>query len=161
MPRNGNGKKQTNVLGNPNLKRYDLTDPANYEGDYPDGDYKNNIEKIYEIPGIEDMAGVFARGVFKTERQLNAALRLSYRHQKFGDIKHQELLRCKIAGLAAMNGRSRIEALQAGVNLLAPDMLRTVLGLPKLRKGEKETIVRGSDFRDQSKPPEGGLANQG
>ncbi len=156
----GNGKKQTDVLGNPNLKRYDLTDPANYEGDYPDGDFKNNIEKIYEVPGIEDMAGVVIRGIFKSERQLNAIIRLSYRHRKYNDVAHQEMLREKIAGSAAINGVGRLDALQAGVNLLAPDMYRVARDMPKLRKGERETVVRGSDFRNDGRPPEGGLANK-
>jgi len=161
---NGNGKKMATDVLNPNLKKYDLTDPANYEDDYYTGDYGNNIQKIYEMPAIIDMAGVFLRGRFKNERSLNAHLRLMYRHAKFNDDGHQELLRSKIAGSAAVNGIARLEALQAAVNLLAPDMLRTALGMSKIKKGEDDRILRGgernSDFRNQERPPDGGLGNQ-
>ncbi len=154
-----NGHKPTKLLGDPAYKRYDLTDPANWEGDYPDGSFGNNVEKLYEVPKIEDMAGVFLRGIFKNERALNAHLRLMYRHRKLGDIEHQELLRAKIAGSAAINGVSRLDALFAAVNLLASDMYRTARGMPKARKGEEERIVsgRGGDFRREERPPEGGL----
>jgi len=161
MANDNGGKKATDIF-NPKYKKYDLTDPANYEDDYPAGDYSNNIEKIYELPGIDDMAGVFLRGRFKNERSLNAHLRLAYRHTKFKDDKHQELLRAKIAGSAAIGGVSRLEALFAGVNLIAADMYRAVLGLPKNKgkHGEEERVMRGSDFRSGDKPPDGGLAGQ-
>ncbi len=156
--KSGNGKP-TDIF-NPKYKKYDLTDPANYEDDYPIGDYSNNVEKLYEIPEIDDMAGVFLRGIFKTERSLNAHLRLMYRHRKFGDTEHQELLRAKIAGSAAINGVSRLDALFAAVNLLASDMYRAARGMPKVKKGEEERIVRGSDYRQEQKPPDGGLGAQ-
>lgn len=152
----GNGKKPTDLL-NPNYRRYDLTDQANYEGDYPDGDYSNNVQKILETPGVDNLPGVFIRGRFNNERSLNATLRLMYRHKKFSDVTHQELLCCKILGSAALNGVSRLEALFAATNLLGPDMYRTALGMPKGKKGEKEEILRGSDFRRDEKPPDGGL----
>jgi len=149
----------------PLKRRYDLSDPANWEADYPDGDWGNNIEKLYEVPPIDDMAGVFLRGIFKNERSLNAHLRLMYRHQKYGDKEHQELLRAKIAGSAAINGVSRLDALFAAVNLLASDMYRAARGMPKVKRGEEERIVRGSDFRSDFRsavrPQEGGLSNQG
>ncbi len=156
---NGNGNRQTDVLGG-SYKRYDLTDPANWEGDYPDGNFGNNVEKLYELPDTDDMAGVFLRGIFKNERSLNAHLRLMYRHSKFGDKDHQDLLRAKVAGSAAINGVSRLDALFAAVNLLASDMYRVARGMPKLKGNEKERIVRGSDFRNEEKPVEGGLANR-
>lgn len=149
-----NGKKTTNPFLNPQYKRYDLTNPDNYEGDYPDGDFRNNVEKIYELPAADDMPGVFLRGIFKTERQVNACLRLMYRHKKFGDIDHQELLRAKVAATAAMNGISRLDALFAAVNLLASDMYRTARGMPRLKKGEEERVIRGSDFRREERPQE-------
>lgn len=156
-----NGQQKTDIF-NPKLKKYDLTDPANYEDDYPDGNFGNNVEKLYEVPDIDDMAGVFLRGIFKNERSLNAHLRLMYRHKKFGDTEHQELLRAKIAGSAAINGVSRLDALFAAVNLLASDMYRAARGMPKVKKGEEERIIRGSDFRDRdyNKPPDGGLGGQ-
>src|SRR4030042_2300704 len=95
--RNGNGKNQ--ALGNPQYRQYDLTNIDNYEEDY-EMPWADKVEKIYEIPEIKDMAGVFLRGIFKNERSLNAHLRLNYRHRKFGQTEHQELLRAKIEGSA-------------------------------------------------------------
>jgi len=155
---NGNNGNSGRVIDS-NYKRYDLSNIDNWEGDYPMGDFQNNVEKIYEVPQIDDMAGVFLRGRFKNERSLNAHLRLMYRHRKFGDDEHQELLRTKIAGSAALNGISRLEALQAAVNLLAPDMLRTALGMQKVKKGEDDRILRNSDFRKEERPADGGMGS--
>lgn len=127
--------------------------PPDYEVDYPTGMYGNNIEKIYEMPDIDDMAGVFLRGRFKNERELNAAIRLMYRHDKFNDKKHQELLRARIAGSAALQGLRSLEALFAGTNLLAPDMYRSLLGLKKKKRDEDDRIIKGgSDFRREERP---------
>ncbi|MBA7613517.1 hypothetical protein ES703_20768 [subsurface metagenome] len=157
MAKRNSGGKPTDIF-NPKLKKYNLTDLANYEDDYPMEGFGNNVEKLYELPGIEDMPGVFLRGIFKNERSLNAHLRLMYRHKKFKDTEHQELLRAKIAGSAAIGGVSRLDALFAAVNLIASDMYRAARGMPKAKKGEEEKIVRGSDYRqDQQKPPDGGL----
>lgn len=150
---NGKSNKVSGVVGDSRAQRYDLTNLDNYETDY-EMSWNDKIEKIYEIPDTSNMAGVFLRGIFKNERQLNAHLRLMYRHKKFKDDEHQELLRCKIAGSAGIGGVGRLDALFAAVNLIAPDMYRTARGLPKLKKGEKEEIHRGSDFRVQEKPQE-------
>ncbi len=171
MKDKGNGGQE---LLNPNYKRYDLTDPANYEGDYPDGDFGSSVDKILATKSKDanddaDVARfIFIRGNFKNDRQLNAAVRLMHRHRKFGDTIHQELLFCKILGQAAINGVSRLEALFAATNLLGPDMYRTAKGMPRLKKGQREEIVsggrgdgRGSDFRQDGRPPDGGLGNQG
>lgn len=160
MGTNGNGKHQPANIFNPAFKQYDLTNPDNYEQDYPFGDFGNNVQKLYDVPDVTDMAGVFLRGIIKNDRQLNAMLRLSYRHRKFGDVEHQELLRAKIAGTAAINGVSRLDALFAAVNLLASDMYRTARGMPKLPKGQEERVVRGSDFRKEERPLDGGLGSQ-
>lgn len=137
-----------------------MFDEVNEERNFNVGGFANNIEKLYELPGIDDMAGVILRGNFKNDRQLNAVLRLMYRHQKFADTKHQEMLRAKIAGTAAIGGVSRLEALFGGTNLVASDMYRAARGLPKLRKNDQERIVRGSDFRERDRPPEGGISGQ-
>ncbi len=146
---NGNNPMQIN----PEYKRYDLTNLDNYEADY-EIPYDNRIEKIYELPPIEDMPGVFLRGVFKNDNVANACLRLMYRHAKFNDVRHQQLLRAKIASTAAIGGVSRLDALFAAVNLLASDMYRAARGMPKLKKGEEEHVVRGSDFRREERPSE-------
>ena len=139
-------------------KNYDLTNIDNYEKDY-EIPFEDRIKQIYSVPGTDDMAGVFLRGIFKNDRQVNACLRLSYRHKKFGDNDHQELLRAKIAASAALGGVSRLDALFAAIGLIASDMYRVARGMPRLKKGEEEKITRGSDFRSDSRPPEGGLGN--
>lgn len=141
----------------PAARRYNLTDPNNWESGYPDSDFSNNVKQLLDVPGTDDMAGVFIRGIFKNEAQANACLRLMYRHKKFGDSDHQEMLRCKIASSAAINGVSRLDALFGAVNLLASDMYRTARGMTQLKKGQQENIVKGSDFRQDGKPPNGGL----
>lgn len=128
-------------------KQFDATNIDNYEQDYEEN-WASRIEKVYEIPDIADMPGVFLRGIIKNERSLNAMLRLAYRHQKFGDTNHQELLRMKIAGTAAIGGVARLDALFAATDLVASDMYRAARNLPKLKKQEKEEIHRGSDFRN-------------
>ena len=136
--------------GNP----YDMTNIRNYEQDY-EMTWSDKIEKILAMPATNDMAGVFLRGIFKNDRQINAMLRLAYRHDKFGDTKHQELLRMKIAATAALGGVSRLEALFAGTNMIASDMYRVARNMPKLKDGKEEKVYRGSDFRSEDKPQEG------
>lgn len=155
-----NGDKKTSIL-NPQYKKYDLTDPDNYEGDYPIGGFNNAVKDIYELPGVDDFAGVLLRGRIKNERQLNAILRLNYRHIKFNDNSHQELLRAKVAGSAAIGGVRSLEALFGAIQVVASDMYRAVLGLPKRKKDDEEKVIRGSDFRqNESKPPDGGFGGQ-
>ncbi|MDD5511752.1 MAG: hypothetical protein PHI12_13215 [Dehalococcoidales bacterium] len=125
--------------------------PGNFGGNF-EMSWANRIEKILEVPDVEDMAQVIIRGNFRNERQLNAILRLSHRHEKFGQTKHQELLRQKIAGTAALGGLSRVEGLFAAIGLLASDIYRAAKGLPKVKE---DKVYRGSDFRTQERPPEG------
>lgn len=153
MAKRSSPKPAPSILAN--SRRFDLTSPDTFEQGYPAGDFRNNIEKIYDLPGTEDMAGVFLRGVIKNERQRNAMVRLFYRHKKFNDQNHQEMLRVMIAATAGMNGLARIEALEAGTNLLALDVHRLAAGLPQLKKGETDHVVRGSDFRQESRPQNG------
>jgi hypothetical protein len=115
--------------------------------------FASKIEKIMEVPDTKDMAAVFIRGNFKNERQLNAMLRLSYRHIKFKQPNHQELLRQKIAGTAAIKGLARVEGLSAAVNMIAPDLWRAVKDMPKVK--DEKVIRGGSDFRNTERPPEG------
>lgn len=132
---------------------FDMTDVRNYEADY-ELPWADKIEKIYEMPDVKNMPGVFIRGNIKNERQLNAMLRLAYRHDKFNDTKHQELLRMKIAGTAAIGGVARLESLFATTNMIASDMYRVARGMPKLKDGKEEKVYRGSDFRSEEKPQE-------
>ena len=135
--------------GNP----YDLTNPGNYERDY-EMPWSDRVQKLYEIPNIEDMAEVIIRGNLVNERRANAILRLSRRHKKFGLDDHQEMLRQKIASTAAIGGVRSLEVLFAVTNLVASDMYRVARNMPKLPKGQEEKVIRGSDFRQQEKPQE-------
>jgi hypothetical protein len=121
-----------------------------YDGryEYSDVNMANKIEKIYELPAISDMAGVFERAVFKDEKQRIAAVRLAYKNHKFRDDAHQEMLRMWVASLVGNQGLGRLDALFASINLLAPDMYRVARGMPKV-KGE-EKVHRGSDLRAES-----------
>lgn len=132
-------------------------------GDYPeryDGDrnqewwqrqmnqfgQQDRTKQIYEMPSIEDMAGIAARTVFKNEKQKRAFVRLAYKNAKFKDSEHQNMLRNWAAANIAENGVARLEALFAATNLLAPDMYRTAKGMPR-DKDRTENVKRGSDFR--------------
>lgn len=124
-----------------------ITDPAYWEKDFENMPWYNKIEKILEIPSREDMAGVMARAVFKTDRQRIAAVRLAYRHKKFKDNNHQEMLRMWLASTIGMRGLGRLDGLFAATNLIAPDMYRIAMDMP--RKRGQEQIQRGSDFREE------------
>jgi hypothetical protein len=132
------------------FNNHDLTNIDNYEQDY-EMPWSDRVEKIYEIPEKDDMAGVFIRGNFKNERQLNAAVRLYKRHVMFGDTVNQEVLRIKIAGTPAIGGVRSLEALFAATNLIAADMYRVARGMPKVKGDKEERVVRGSDFRETEK----------
>lgn len=141
---NGHNPNQPSGVG--------ITNPEYWERDFDQMSFLSKIEKILEFPGIDDMAGATLRSVIKDDRQLNAIIRLYYRHRKFHDDDHQEMLRIKLAGLASMGGVARLEALFAATNLIAPDMYRTARGLPRAKS--REDVRRGSDFRE--KRDEGG-----
>jgi hypothetical protein len=108
----------------------------------------NNIEKILEFPGIDDMAGVLARAKFKDDRQRIAAVRLAYKNRKFGDDNHQYMLRDLCASTLGSGGLGKILQVQTATNLLAPDMIRTAFGMPKTKHPEE--VHRSSDLRSEN-----------
>lgn len=124
-----------------------ITGIDNWERDFESEYYGNELDKMLELPGIDDMAGVLARGNFKNERQRIAAVRLAYRHRKFHDQNHQKMLRDYVASGMGMSALGKILQLQIGTNLIAPGVLREILGMKKVKKGED--VQRGSDFRQQ------------
>lgn len=129
-----------------------IADPEYWEKDFEDMPWYNKIEKIMELPGTKDMAGVFARSVLKNNRQRTAAVRLAYRHIKFKDNDHQEMLRMQLATTIGEGGVGRLDMLFAGTNLVAPDMYRTARGMQRPRS-EREPVYRGSDFRERIDSP--------
>ena len=118
-----------------------------WERDFENMPFFNDIEKILEFPGINDMAGVLARGNFKSDRQRIAHVRLAHRHVIFNDDPHQYMLRNNIASQSGMSALGKLLQLQIGTNLIAPAVLREALSM-KQRK-EKEYVQRGSDFREE------------
>lgn len=123
--------------------------------DFGDAPSNNNIDKILEIPDIEDMAGVLARGNFKNDRQRIAAVRLAYKNRKFHDENHQEMLRDYIASGLGIGAVGKVMQTFIGTNLLAPDMFRASLGMPKSKNKDKgEEVHRGSDFRSEGRERE-------
>ena len=126
-----------------------ITPIERWEGDFENTPYFNDIEKILELPGTDDMAGILARGNFKNDRQRVAAVRLAYKNRKFKDDNHQQMLRDYIASSLGTKALGKILQLQTGTNLLAPAVLREVLSM-KQNKQEEE-VRRGSDFREEGR----------
>lgn len=118
-----------------------------WEKDFENEPFFDNVEKILEFPGITDMAGVFARGNFKSDKQRICALRLVYRLKKYGLNDRLEFMRQIIASGLGMSALGKMLQLQTGTNLIAPSVMREILGMRKLRRGENEDIQRGSDYR--------------
>lgn len=111
----------------------------------------NNIEKILEFPDIDDMAGVMARANFRNEKQRIAAVRLAYKNRKFKDDDHQKMLRDLCASTLGTGALGKMLQTMIGTNLLAPEMIRYAIGMPKSKK--QEEVIRGgnrsSDFRER------------
>lgn len=151
MARNNGSKEE--ILRNPYPES---ASDGNHNQDWWNRQYdglnsQDRFKQVLTIPESNDMGGVLARSVIRNERQLKAVISLLARHVKFGDRVNQEKLRCFLAGTIGGGGRGRLDGIFATTNLLASDMLRAVMGMPKLKKGEEERITRGSDFRSQDK----------
>lgn len=125
-----------------------ITNPEYWEKDFENMSWFSKVEKILELPNAEDIAGVILRSVIRTERQRVAIVRLAYRHRKFHDTNHQEMLRYYLASSVGMAGLGRLDQLFAAINLLAPDMYRVAMNMPN-RKNDQEKVLRGSDFREE------------
>lgn len=141
------GNKRNGKKKNDGRNPVGIANPEYWEQDFESMPWYNKIEKILEIPGTDNMAGVMARSVFKSDRQRIACVRLAYRHIKFNDDNHQQLLRMCLASTIGMRGLGRLDGLFAATNLIAPDMYRIAMDMP--RKRGQEQISRGSDFREE------------
>src|SRR4030042_377917 len=130
-----------------NNRKPGITPIEQWEGDFSNLPSFNNIEKLLEFPPISDMAGVLARANFKDDQQRIAAVRLAYKHRKFNDDPHQELLRDFCASTLGTKGLGKILQTFIGTNLLAPDMLRAVFGMPRSNNREEVHRGRNSDLR--------------
>lgn len=106
----------------------------------------NNLDKILEIPKKEDMAGVISRARL-SKRERIAAVNLAKHHIEFGDDENQEVLRIYCGSSLAEGGLGKVIQTFIGTNLLAPDMFRAALNMPKNKNHDGEEVHRGSDFR--------------
>lgn len=125
--------------------------PKEHWEDSHDAPSSNNVSQLYELPGIDNMAAVIERGIFKSDDEADAIVLMAYLNDKYDDKKHQQLLRMKIARTIGQGGAGRVEALFGATNLVAPDMYRVARGMPKA-KGEK--VHRSSDFRTEGRDKE-------
>lgn len=114
-------------------------------GDFSQFPGSNDIEKILELPDIDDMAGVLERANFKNDRQRLGAVRLAYRNRRFQDDNHQHMLRDLCASTIGMGGLGKVLQVFTATRMLAPDMMRVAFGMPKTKKTEE--VHRSSDMR--------------
>jgi len=129
------------------------TEPKNsFDADFR-GIGESDIDRILKIPGIDDMAGVFVRGNFKTDEERIAYLRVTRRLEKFKLISRLEFIRQCISSKLGMMAFGKTLQLQSKIELIAPAVIREQLAMRRLKS--KEEGVKGSDYRDetQSKEP--------
>jgi len=147
---NGNGKGGPLIISGggqkPNKKprQPGITDPEFWESAFPSRPYANNIDDILKIPGIDDMAGVYARANFSSDQQRIAFLRVTRRLRKYGLIQHLEFVREAISSTIGMKALGKTLQLQIGTQLIAPAVLREQLSM---KEEENEPVQRGSDYR--------------
>lgn len=150
MKKNGKGQRtdDIDIVGESRSRQRNpgITPIEQWERDFENISSWNNIEKILEFPPINDMAGVLARANFRNDRQRVAAARLAYKNRKYHDDNHQEMLRDTCASTIGLGALGKILQTFVGTNLLAPDMFRASLGMPKTRKTEE--VHRGGKSTD-------------
>ncbi len=140
-----------------------MTENINNEGKTPEwwnspfssGSKNDRFKEVTSFPDQTDIPSVFARSNFQDDEGRKGAVRLAYKNEKFGDEKHQKMLLFFCASTVGINARGRLDGVFAETGLLAPDMLRATSGMDrhKGKNGEKEQVIRNSDFRDQTPPP--------
>ena len=119
-----------------------------WEKNFSSQPYNNDIEKILEMPGIEDFAGIFSRANFRSERQRIAALRLVYKLKRYGLESRLELVRNIIASTIGISALGKMLQLQASTDLVMPDVNREILGMKKVKS---ESVQRSSDYREDTR----------
>jgi hypothetical protein len=112
----------------------------------------SGIDKILEVPPLEDTAGWLQRGNFKNDEQRIATVLLTYFDRKFKDNDHLAMARDYVCSGMSMGGFGKILQAFIGTNLLAPDMLRASLGMPKSKNPEE--VHRSSDFKNDGQQRE-------
>ena len=133
--RNGQHQRAPGITGN-----------AFWEGAFPSGDNYADADKILEMPGIDDPAGIFQRAVFQDKEQRAAMIQLWNLAEKHGIIRAKQAIRNECSASRGMFGFGTTIHLQAHNGMMAPGVIRQQLQMKKL-KGEDD-IERGSDFRE-------------
>jgi hypothetical protein len=80
-----------------------------------------NVAHELVKPG-KDPAQLMMRCNFKNERQLNAAVLLLAKYEKFHMERHKTMLLNRLAGSTSVGGLSRRELLQAATGIVAPSL---------------------------------------
>lgn len=111
-----------------------------------------DIDRILSIPPITDMAGIFARGNFKTDDERIRYLRVTRRLEKFGLKSRLEFIRSCVASKIGMMAFGKTLQLQTKVQLIAPAVIREQLAMRRVKA--KEENMRGSDFRQDTESKE-------
>jgi len=106
-----------------------------------------NIFKDLLDPGKELDVNML-RSVIRDEKQLNNMVRAITRYETFGQSKHLKMLRLKVIGLAGISGYARTQAIMAYANVIAPDVILSLLG-KSIPKEQRARLAR--DMRDQEK----------
>jgi hypothetical protein len=136
------------LAGNPKEEGNGRETPNPWDSDFSNVNF-SDIDRILNIPGIDDMAGVFARANFKNDDDRIAYLMTDYNLKKLGLDSRREFLRVCIASTLGNKAFGKTLQLQAKTALIAPALMREQLSLSKLK--EKEDKIQKSDFRDENK----------
>lgn len=112
----------------------------------------SDLDKILNVPGIDDMAGIFVRGNFKSDEERIAYLRLTRRLKKFKLTSRLEFIRECVSSKLGMMAFGKTLQLQSKIELIAPAVIREQLSMRALKA--REDAVRGSDFRQESEDKE-------
>lgn len=142
------------IIGN---KRNDSRKPGItpiefWEQDFTRGPTYNDLEKILDLPSVEDPAGILQRGIFRNEDARIAIVELWDLAEKHHLERHKQMLRNLIASSVGWYGFGKSAQLQLGAGMVMPGVIREQLQMRKVKNGED--VQRGSDFRNDGKERE-------
>lgn len=116
--------------------------------DFPSVNF-TDIDRILNMPKLDDVAGILARSNFKSDEERIAYCRIIRRLMKFGLYSRLEYIRQCLSSSLGMRAFGKVLQLQAKTDLVAPSVMREQLNM----KAEKqERTVRSSDFRREVEP---------
>lgn len=111
----------------------------------------NNIDRILNMPPIDDMAGVLARSNFHSEEERIAYLITIRKLEKFNLKSRLEFIReCASSTLGHLAFGKTLQ-LQHSTQLIAPAVIREQLSMKKVKEEEK---IQKSDFRQETENTE-------